>query len=330
MFCFNGDFGWPDLASAISIRTCQFVPPDAVPRRELLHRTPRERGVTGVPATGSNPTVRRRELGALLRELRNEHGWTVEEVAQRLGFSSSKVSRLETGQRGASPADIRSLCDLYAIDGDQRQHFLELAREGKQRAWWQPLGLPYATYVGLEAEATSISDFGLGFMPGLLQTPAYARAIVRAAVPKWVPEVVEQRVQGRMTRQQILFAEQPPEFEAVVDESVLHRVVGSPAVMRDQLEHLMELTDLPHVTLRVIPYDAGALPAGNNKFIILRLPLPEVSDVVFIEGLTGDLYLHDDRDIEVYTTTFRTLAELAASPDATRKIVTGIMSRYAA
>ena len=302
----------------------------AVSRRELLHRTPEERGVTGVPATGSNPTVRRRELGALLRELRNEHGWTVEDVAHRLGFSSSKVSRLETGQRGASPADIRSLCDLYAIDGDQRQHFVELAREGKQRAWWQPLGLPYATYVGLEAEATSIWDYGLGIMPGLLQSPDYARAVVRAAVPRWVPEVVEQRVQGRLTRQQLLFSEHPPEFEAVVDESVLHRVVGGPAVMRAQLEHLMELSNLPHVTLRVIPYDAGALPAGNNKFIILRLPLPTVSDVVYVEGLTGDLYLHDDRDVEVYATTYRALVELAASPDNTQKIVTSMIARYAA
>jgi transcriptional regulator with XRE-family HTH domain len=265
----------------------------------------------------------------LLRTLRNGRGWTVEEVAERLGVSSSKVSRLETGQRGANAADIRTLCDLYEVQGGQRQHFIELAREGKQRAWWQPLGLPYATYIGLETEATSISDYGLGIMPGLLQTPAYARAVLRAAVPKWVPEVVEQRVQGRITRQQLLFSERPPEFEAVVDESVLHRVVGSPAVMRAQLEHLVELSGLPHVTLRVIPYDAGALPAGNNKFIILRLPLPEVSDVVFIEGLTGDLYLHDLRDVEVYTTTFRTLAELAASPDATRKIVTEMIARYA-
>ena len=286
--------------------------------------------MTGVPAAGSNPTVRRRELGALLRSLRNERGWTVEEVAERLRVSSSKVSRLETGQRGANAGDIRTLCDLYEVADDQRQHFMDLAREGKQRAWWQPLGLPYPTYVGLEAEATSISDFGLGFMPGLLQTPAYARAVLRAAVPRWVPEVVEQRVQGRMTRQQILFSEQPPEFEAVVDEAVLHRVVGSPAVMRDQLEHVVELTDLQHVTLRVIPYDAGALPAGNNKFIILRLPLPEVSDVVFIEGLTGDLYLHEPRDVEGYTTTFRALARLAASPDNTQKIIAAMIAHYSA
>jgi transcriptional regulator with XRE-family HTH domain len=288
----------------------------------------RERGVTEVPRTGGSPTVRRRELGSLLRELRTGKGWTVDQAADRLSVSSSKVSRFETGQRGVSARDIRMLCDLYEVDDEQRQRLTELAREGKQRAWWQPLGLPYSTYVGLEAEAISISDYGLGIMPGLLQTPDYARAVVRAAVPKWVPEVVEQRVEGRMIRQQLLFSEHPPRFEAVVDESVLHRVVGSPAVLKAQLKRLLELSDLPHVTLRVILYDAGALPAGNNKFIILRLPLPAVADIVFIEGLTGDLYLEDSHDVEVYNTTFRTLVRLAASPDKTRQVISTMIANY--
>ncbi len=283
--------------------------------------------MTGVPASGS-PTVRRRELGTLLRALRTRKGWTADQVADRLMFSPSKVSRLETGQRGASARDIRDLCDLYGVDGQERQHLMDLASEGKQRAWWQPLGLPYSTYVGLEAEAASISDYGLGIMPGLLQTPDYARSVVEAAVPKWVPDVVEQRVEGRMTRQQLLFSASAPRFESVVDESVLHRVVGGRAIMRAQLERLLELSDLPNVTLRVIPYDAGALPAGNNKFIILRFALPAVSDVVFIEGLTGDLYLEEPHDVEVYNTTFRTLVNLAASAEATRKIIDAMIVSY--
>ncbi len=205
---------------------------------------------------------------------------------------------------------------------------MDLASEGKQRAWWQPLGLPYTTYVGLESAAISISDYGLGIMPGLLQTPDYARAVVRAAVPRWVPDVVEQRVGGRIARQQLLVSDHPPRFEAVVDESVLHRVVGSPAIMRTQLERLLELSDLPNVTLRVIPYDAGALPAGNNKFIILSFAEPTVPDVVFIEGLTGDLYLEDSGDVEVYNATFRTLVELAASPEATRELIVAMATRY--
>ena len=280
-------------------------------------------------ATGS-PTVRRRELGALLKALRNGKGWTAEQVADRMLISTSKLSRLETGQRGASARDVRDLCDLYEVDDEQRQHLLELAREGKQRAWWQPLALPYSTYVGLEAAATSIRDYGLGIMPGLLQTADYGRAIVRAAVPKWVPEVVEQRVEGRMARQQLLHSDRPPRFEALVDESVLHRVVGSPAIMQAQLERLLELSEPPNVTLRVIPYQAGALPAGNNKFVILGFAQATVSDVVFIEGLTGDLYLEDPRDVEIYELTFRTLMHLAASPEATRDIITAMIPNYRA
>lgn len=294
-----------------------------------MHLTPIERGGTEVHAAGS-PIVRRRELGALLKALRNGKGWTAEQVADRLLISPSKLSRLETGQRGASARDIRDLCNLYEVDDEQRQHLIELAREGKRRAWWQPLALPYSTYVGLEDEATSIKDYGLAIMPGLLQTADYARAIVRAAVPRRVPEVVEQRVEGRMTRQQLLYTNDPPRFEAVVNESVLHRVVGNPAVMQGQLERLLELSDLPNVTLQVIPYEAGALPAGNNKFIILGFPQATVSDIVFIEGLTGDLYLDDPRDVEIYQLTFRTLTQLAASPDATRDIIAAMIPGYRA
>jgi transcriptional regulator with XRE-family HTH domain len=176
-----------------------------------------------LPANRS-PTVRRRELGALLRALRQERGWTAEEVAERLLVSPSKISRQETGQRGVSARDIRDLCDLYGVQGDDRQRLIDLASEGKERAWWQSTRLPYSTYVGLEAEAVSISDYGLCVMPGLLQTPEYARTVVEALVPKWVPEIVEERVRGRLTRQErILAAPEPPRFEAIVDESVLHQ-----------------------------------------------------------------------------------------------------------
>jgi transcriptional regulator with XRE-family HTH domain len=280
-----------------------------------------------VPTT-SSPTVRRRELGAWLRALRSERGLTAEQVADRLLVSASKMSRLEKGQRGASARDIRDLCDLYEVDDEQRQRLMELAREGKQRAWWQLLGQPYSTYVGLEAEAASISDYGLGVMPDLLQTPDYARAVAHAAVPKWSPELVEQHVQGLLTRQQLLFLDGAPRFEAVIDESVLHRVVDSPAIMRTQLERLLELFDLPNVTLQVIPYGAGVRPAGNNKFVILRFALPFVSDVVFVDSLTRDLYLEDPYDIEVYSTTFRTLTHLAASPDITQEIIATMIASY--
>src|SRR5262245_19060738 len=278
--------------------------------------------------TGS-PTVRRRELGVLLRKLRTDREWTVDYVAQQLLCSPSKISRMETGHRGASPRDIRDLCDLYGVDDDERAHLTELANEAKQRAWWQPLGLPYSTYVGLEAEAALISDYGLAYIPGLLQTRDYARAIVQAAVPRWTPDIVEQRVKGRMARQQILTRRQDaPRIQAVVDESVLHRVVGSRRIMHGQLARLLEVSELPNVDLRVIPYEAGALPAGNNKFIILTFGQPTVPDVVFIEGLTGDLYLEDAEDVETYNITFRALGELAASQDRTRAIIGSLIASY--
>jgi transcriptional regulator with XRE-family HTH domain len=281
-------------------------------------------------ASARNPTVRRRELGVLLRTLRTERGWTVDYVAEQLGCSPSKVSRMETGHRGASARDIRDLCDLYGVADGQRQRLMDLAIQGREKAWWQPLRLPYSTYVGLEAEATSISDYGLGIIPGLLQTPDYARAVVKAAVPHWSAEIVEQRVTGRVARQQILREEDAPWFQAVVDESVLHRVVGSPDIMRAQIVRLLDLSELPRVSLRVIPYGAGALPAGNNKFIILGFAESTIPDVVFVEGLTGDLYLEEDEDIEVYSATFRALGEMAADLDATREILKAKIASYRA
>jgi transcriptional regulator with XRE-family HTH domain len=281
-------------------------------------------------AGNGSPTVRRRELGAALRKLRTDRDWTVEYVAQQLLCSPSKVSRLETGHRGASARDIRDLSNLYGLDDEQREHLTELASEGKQRAWWQRLGLPYSTYVGLEAEAESISDYGLGGMPGLLQTPEYAEAILLAAVPRWGPEQVEQRVRWRLARQQVLSRPDPPRFHAVIDESVLHRVVGSPAVMASQLERLLEICDYPNVDLGIIPFGAGALPSGNNKFIILSFGTLSIPDVVFIEGLTGDLYLDDPSEVEVYSLTFRALSELAGTNDQSRAMIGAMIGAYKA
>jgi transcriptional regulator with XRE-family HTH domain len=281
-----------------------------------------------VPGARS-PTVRRRELGAKLRALRTERGLTVDQVAERLLISSSKVSRLETGQRGASARDIRDLSNLYGLDDEQRRRLTDLAAEGKQHAWWQPFSLPYSTYVGLEAEATSIRDFGLGLTPGLLQTPDYARAVLRASAASYAPDAVELLVEGRIARQQrVLLAEEPPEFLAILEPSVLHRVVGSKVIMFDQLQRLLDVSELPNVKIRVVPYDAGALPNANNKFIILSFATLALPDVVFFEGLTGDLYIDRKEDTDVYNAAFQALERLAASPGETRGIIASIMRSY--
>jgi len=277
----------------------------------------------------SSPTVRRRELGARLRALRTEKGWTVEQVAEQLLISPSKVSRLETGQRGASARDIRDLSDLYGLGDDERQRLTDLAAEGKQHAWWQPFSLPYSTYVGLEADATSIRDFGLGLIPGLLQTSDYARAVLEASAANHAPDAVELLIEGRIARQQrVLSGEKSPQFQAILDASVLHRVVGSKATMRRQLQRLLEASELPNVTVRVVPYEAGALPNANNKFIILSFGVLSLPDVVFFEGLTGDLYIERKDDTDIYNAAFRALQRLAASPEETRGIITSIMRSF--
>lgn len=280
-----------------------------------------------MPGSGS-PTVRRLELGALLRKLREERGWTVEYVADRLMVSSSKVSRFETGQRGVSARDIRDLCDLYEVSVDRRQQLTELAAEGKQRAWWQPLSLPYTTYMEFESAAASIQDYAMEIMPGLLQTADYAREVVRAATYRWTSDQVERRVEGRLLRQQILHRQDPPRYEVVLDEAPLHRVVGGAAVMAGQLRHLVKSSHLRTVDIRVIKFEAGPLPAGNNKFIILRFTKPELPTQIFIEGLTGDLYLDKPQDVKVYAQTFAALKRMALSPGETRALLESMIQYY--
>lgn len=256
---------------------------------------------------------------------------TTEEAAERLGFSRSKVSRLENGRRGASQADISLLCELYQVDEQQHARLDELALEGKQRAWWQSLNLPYADYdyIALETAAESISDYGLALVPGLLQTADYARALLQANGPALPGHIVEERVRARMARQHLLSSGARPAFAAVLDESVLHRVVGSPAIMLGQLRQLAEMTRWPNVTIRIVPYDAGIVPAGVSKFVILSSSLPDIADIVLIEELTGQhRYIEDPGDVETYKGTFRTLLDLSADPDASTAMILARITVY--
>jgi Domain of unknown function (DUF5753)/Helix-turn-helix domain len=280
-----------------------------------------------LPASGS-PTARRRELGVLLRGLRTEHGLTVDQVADRLMCSRSKVSRFETGQRGVSALDIRELCDLYGVDDAMRQRLSDLAHEGKEPAWWQSSGLPYSRYVGLEAGASSISDFGLGLIPGLLQTPDYARAVLRLFGPLLTDAEIEQRLTGRLDRQRILARPNPPppRLEALIDEGVLYRVAGNRSIMRAQLEWLLEASDRPNVDIGVLPYTAGLLPSSNNKFIILRFAEPAVPSMVFLEALTTDQFLESDEDVAAYEGVFDAMRSMAAPSDGTRALITAALS----
>jgi hypothetical protein len=166
-------------------------------------------------------------------------------------------------------------------------------------------------------------------MPGLLQTPDYARAILNAFVPRRTPEEIERLIEGRIARQRrVLSAENPPQFRAILEPSVLHRIVGGRAIMHGQLQRLLEASELPNVTVKVVPFEAGALPNAINKFIILSFATLALPDVVYIEGLTGELYIERKEDTDAYNAAFQALERLAASPDETRGIITAILRSY--
>jgi transcriptional regulator with XRE-family HTH domain len=274
-----------------------------------------------------SPTVRRRELGALLRKLRTKKGLTVEQAADRLLFSMSKLSRMETGHGVATPRDIRDLCDLYGVTGEaERDHLMQLAAESKQQAWWQSYDLPYSTYVGLEAEATVISDFQSSVVPGLLQTADYARAGHEGAMPRLSSAAIERRIEAKLTRQAILTQDNPPSFRAVLDEAVLHRMVGGSLVMSLQLERLIEVARLPNVTVQVIPFTLGAHPAVESNFNILEMPAP-TPGVVFVEGLVGSIYLERPEDLERYHQIFERLQSIALSPKDTITLIAKVRAQ---
>jgi transcriptional regulator with XRE-family HTH domain len=263
---------------------------------------------------GRSPTVRRRELGALLRALRTGRNLTVEQVAGSLLCSASKVSRMETGHGLATPRDIRDLCDLYDVTNQgERDHLLELAREGKRQGWWQPYDLPYSTYVGLEADATATKYYQSTIIPGLLQTADYARAMHEVVIPRLAPERIDELVEVRMTRQRRLTEDPLLDTSAVIDEAALRRMVGGPLVMRTQLNWLVAMAHRPNVTIQVIPYAAGAHPAMDSTFRILEFA-GSIPAVVYVEGLVGWMYLHRPSDISRYQEIFQSLCAIALSP----------------
>ena len=281
---------------------------------------------TYVPEVRS-PTVRRRELGALLRKLRTEKGLTVEQAAEQLMFSMSKLSRMETGHGVATPRDIRDVCSLYEVtDEAQRERMLKLAAEGKQAGWWQSYDLPYSTYVGLEAEAIAISDFQSSVVPGLLQTADYARAGHEGAMPRLSSEEIERRIEAKLTRQALLGQDDPPAFSAVLDEAVLHRLVGGPAVMSAQLRRLIEAANRPKVTIQVIPFTLGAHPGVESNFNILEMPSP-TPGVVFVEGLVGSIYLERSEELARYRQIFERLQAIALSPKDTIALIAKIRAQ---
>jgi DNA-binding XRE family transcriptional regulator len=273
--------------------------------------------------------VQRLLVGAKLRRLRTDMGLSREEAAQAIRASEWKIHRLENGQVGFKERDLVDLLDRYEVtDPDEVDEILTLAREANTPGWWQRYGdvLPpwFRTYVDLESAAILIRTYEGQFVPGLLQTDDYMRAVVRGAHLESAEEV-GRRVRLRMARQTLLTREHPPRLWAVVDEAALRRPVGGPGVMKGQLERLLDATELPNVTLQVLPLDTGAHPAMVGSFSVLRFPDQELPDVVYLEHLTGASYLNKPDEVDQYLHVMESICVRAAAPDQTVELLSRLL-----
>jgi transcriptional regulator with XRE-family HTH domain len=274
-----------------------------------------------VPRPGS-ATVRNRRLAAELRRLRESGDFTGDDVAERLGWSASKVSRLENARQAPRFADVRRLLDLYGVDGTYREQLLQLARDAVRRGWWEAFSdaLPeqYASYIGLEIEAEEICQWETQVIPGLLQTEAYAQSVEQRSHSTEVipPSRVDARVEARLERQSVLTREAPLRLSVVLDEALLLRRYGGAAVMAEQMRHLQELADLPNLTLQVLPLD-GPHPIATGSFTLLQFPLVggiKFHDVVYIEHLNGCSYLEEETETYRHRLSFERLRAEALGP----------------
>jgi transcriptional regulator with XRE-family HTH domain len=271
------------------------------------------------------PSVRARQLAAELRRLRDAATLTGEEAAGQLGWSPSKISRIETGQTAPGPADLRRLLDLYDVSGTQRARLEQLGQSAGQRGWWDAysdtLGPEYTALIALEAEAESVRWYSPMLVPGLLQTERYAREVISSGLLIAPPGEVERRVQVKMTRQRVLGGDNPVELSVVLDEAAVLRTVGSAEVMREQLAHLAKMAARPTVTVQVLPLSAGAHPATTGEFTILAFPELIAPDVVYLENMTSDLYVEREGEVYRYGMAFDRLRELALTSEKSAQFI---------
>ncbi|WP_301547738.1 helix-turn-helix transcriptional regulator [Micromonospora sp. C95] len=276
------------------------------------------------PAAG--PTVLRMLLGAQLRRLRESRGVSRESAGWEIRSSESKISRMELGRVGFKERDVADLLTLYGVTAEQeRAALLKLARDANNPGWWHRYGdvLPswFQSYLGLEAAAALIRSYEVQFVPGLLQTPEYARAVVLLGHSTAGPEEIDRRVDLRMRRQELLARPRPPRLWAVVDEAALRRPIGGPEVMRGQLEALLKATRTPNVRLQVIPFAAGGHAAAGGAFTILRFGDQDLPDIVYIEQLTSAIYLDKREDLDFYAVAMERLCVEAEPPERTPEIL---------
>lgn len=276
------------------------------------------------------PTVLRIVLGTHLRRLREARGITREAAGEAIRGSHAKISRLELGRVGYKERDVSDLLTLYGIEGDERrQEFLTLARHANTPGWWHKYGdvLPswLETLLGLEEAASVIRTYEVQFVPGLLQTPDYARAVATLGHPAASREEIDRRVGLRMRRQELLGRTDGPKLWAVIDEAALRRPLGDRDVMRGQLEHLLRMSELPQVTIQVAPFHIGGLAAAGGPVTILRFLEPDLPDIVYLEQLTSALYLEKRSDVETYMVVMDRLSAAAETRESSNAYVRSIL-----
>jgi transcriptional regulator with XRE-family HTH domain len=278
------------------------------------------------------PTALRIALGMQLRRLRDASHVTSAQAAEAIRATSSKISRLERGRTTAKQRDVADLLSLYGVtDQAEREQLLELVRQASAPGWWQQYSdvLPrwFESYVGLEWAASIIRNYEVQFVQGLLQTEDYARAVIMISNAHASSEEIDRRVSLRIKRQELLTQPGAPEFWAVLDEAALRRSPGSPTMMRAQLEHLLQIAELPNVTLQVVPFDAGPHAAAGGPFSILRFPEPDLPDVIFLEQLNSAVYLDQSDDVINYVTIMDQLCVQAATDTASKNMIMALLRR---
>ncbi|WP_395110746.1 helix-turn-helix domain-containing protein [Actinomadura sp. SCN-SB] len=275
------------------------------------------------------PTALRMVLGAQLRRLREAGGVSRSDAARAIRATESKISRLELGRSGFKQRDVADLLTLFGVaSADERENLLALARRASMPGWWQQYSdvIPswLELYVGLEEDASMIRTYEVQFIHGLLQTADYARAVIGLRHGEDERDEIERRVQLRLRRQRIL-SRQSPRLWAVIDEAALRRPLGGREVMRAQLRHLIEVTDLPTVTLQIVPFHVGGHPAAGGAFTVLRFAHPEILDMVYLEQVNSALYLDKRSEVDNYKQIMNELCVLAAPPGETCDILNGIL-----
>jgi transcriptional regulator with XRE-family HTH domain len=283
-----------------------------------------------MPGKRQTATVRLRRLAAELRSLRQISGLTREEVVERTGINVATLYRIEHARVRPQTRTLRTLLDLYGVDEEQQASLIALLREARQRGWLHAYQseLPehYTTYIGFEGEAHSVWNYESLFVPGLLQTEDYARAVIRGVLPTASRDEVERHVEARMERQAVLRNDNPLNLWTIVDEAALRRQVGGLSVMQAQLRYLMEVSELPHVTFQVIPFNVGAHPGMPGSFALMQFADAAIPDVIYIDSMAGDLFLEEESEIRRYTLIFEHLRAVAISPDASVSLVASLIA----